>query len=71
MRVHVDEAGADEEAARVDHALGRLVDAADLGDPAARDADVGAVPGIAGAVDHTAASDQDVEHAENLLLVAA
>ena len=39
------------------------------GDPAARDADVGAVPGIAGAVDHTAASDQDVEHAENLLLV--
>ena len=69
VRVHVDEAGADEEAARVDHALGGVVDATDLGDPAARDADVGAVPGIAGAVDHTAASDQDVEHAENLLRV--
>ena len=53
---------------RVEHALRRLVDAADGRDPAARDADIGAVPRIAGAVDHTAASDQDVEHAENLLL---
>ena len=61
VRVHVDEARADEEPVRVDHALRGLVDATDVRDPAARDADVGAVPGIAGAVDHAAAADQHVE----------
>ena len=63
VRVHVDEPRADEEPVGVDHPLGRLVDqASDGGDPAARDADVGAVPRIAGAVDHAAAADQEVEH---------
>ena len=41
--VQVDEAGRDDQAVRVEHALGaRLVDAPDLRDPAAADADVGA-----------------------------
>ena len=68
VRVHVDEAGADEEPVRVDHALRGLVDATDVRDPAARDADVGAVPGIAGAVDHAAAADQHVEQRSGLVV---
>ena len=43
VRMHVPEAGRDDESADVEHALGRLVHVADGGDPAARDGDIAAV----------------------------
>jgi len=49
--VHVDEARHEEQPARVDRARGTPVDAADRGDALARDRDVAAAFGCAGAVD--------------------
>jgi hypothetical protein len=61
--VGVDEAGRDDLAGRVDD-LGRVLgDVADGDDAAVTNADVGAPRGRAGAVDHRAAADHDVEHA--------
>ena len=63
MRVHVDEAGGDGAARRVDRAargLGREI--AHGGDMVAGDAHVGAARGCAGAVDDLPARDPDVEH---------
>ena len=54
--------GRHDEAIGVEYAGGaRAVDAADLGDPAAADPDVGGEPGCAGAVDDAAAPDHGVE----------
>ena len=61
--VHVDEPGADEEPARVDRPPRRLVDAPDRDDALAGDPDVGGARRRAGAVDHAAATEDQVEHA--------
>ena len=57
---HVDEAGRDVAARRVDLAGAARPDRADPGDAAVLDRDVGADPGIAGAVEHPAVADDDV-----------
>ena len=62
VRVHVDEARRDVAIAGIDHGLRRGVAERSHGANAiAGDADVGAIPGIAGAVEHAAVADQDVE----------
>ena len=69
MAVRVDEAGADDLAGRVDHAVGGRgrAEPADVGDPAALDRDVAAERRAAGAVGDPAVADQDVEHLALLL----
>jgi hypothetical protein len=61
--VHVDEPGADEEPTRVDRPPRRLGDAPDRDDAVAGDPDVGGARRLAGAVDHAAATEDQVEHA--------
>src|SRR4029453_15916705 len=61
MRVEIDEAGRDDQIARVDHALcPRLRQRTDRYDPAALNRDVGAEPRIAGAVEHVSAANENV-----------
>ena len=60
--MHVDEAGADEQSVGVDDAARRLVHPSDRGDAVAVDRHVGRERGLAGAVDHAAAADEQVEH---------
>ena len=58
----VDESGRDESILRVDDRLRRRIAERSHGaDAVARDADVGAIPGIAGAVENAAVPNQDVE----------
>src|SRR6266853_815849 len=61
MGVAVDKAGRDDQPVRIDHALGRRADAADLDDPAVLDADIGAVARPARAVDDHAVLDDEIE----------
>ena len=65
VAVQVDEAGRDDQPRRIED-LGpcRVVDAADLGDAAAGDADIGDDPRQARPVDHGAVLDHDVIHGE-------
>jgi hypothetical protein len=60
--VHVDEAGTDEQSAGVDYSPRRFVNLTDRCDSVAGDRHVGRERGLAGAVDHTAAADEQVEH---------
>src|SRR4030095_1270378 len=61
MRVEIDEAGRDDQIARVDHArCRRLRQRTDRHDPAALNRDVGAEPRIAGAVEHVSAANENV-----------
>ena len=62
VRVHVDEARRDVAIAGVDHRLGGgVAERSHRANAIAGDADVGAIPGIAGAVEHAAVANQDVE----------
>ena len=62
VRVHVDEAGRDVAIAGVDHRLrGGAAERSHRANAIAGDADVGAVPGIAGAIEHAPVAYQDVE----------
>src|SRR5207247_11184915 len=63
--VHVDDARHDDEAVGVDR-LARAGEAADGGDQAERDPDVGGAAGQARAVHHPAALDDGVEHGSSL-----
>ena len=61
VRVHVNEAGGNVEARRVDGARGaRGLQVPDGDDAVAADGDVGVVPRIAGTVEHAAAPDEEV-----------
>ena len=61
VRVRVDEAGGDPEPAGVDDpARARGVDQPDGDHPVTGDGNVGAIPGVAGAVDDKAAGDDEV-----------
>ena len=62
MGVDVDEPGQDVGAARVEGAAGRSGTGADLRDAAVLDRDVAGEGRPAGAVDHEAACDLEVEH---------
>src|SRR5262249_26953436 len=69
VRVKIDEAGRDDHPARVEHASrGCRSEPANGRDPAAADADVGAIALRTGAVDNDAVPDHDVEigHASSL-----
>ncbi len=64
MGVHVDKAGCHDLARDVDLARPpRLVDDADRGNPVARDRDIGPIPRPAAAIDHLAATQNEVGHA--------
>ena len=62
VRVHVGEAGTDDQAGRVDLPRPAFGHVADLHDAVAADTDVRPEPGVAGAVDDPPVADDEVEH---------
>ena len=62
MRVNVDDARRDDQAADVDPFLGRFVGSAERDDAAVTDPDVGGTGRRTGAVDHDRVFEQHVEH---------
>ena len=62
MSVHVDPAGRDEQAVRVELAAAAFIDAPDRDDAAALHADVAAEARASGAIEDRSAADHEVEH---------